>query len=45
MDANEINVTKTATDVIVEPPDKHYLTDADSADEDEANINRLSGNQ
>ena len=31
--------------IVVEPPDVHYLTDEDSADEEDSNLNRFSGNQ
>ena len=31
--------------IVVEPPGVHYLTDEDSADEEDADLNRLSGNQ
>ena len=33
------------TTIVVEPPDVHYLTDEDSADEEDANLNGLSANQ
>ena len=33
------------TEIVIEPPEVHYLTDEDSAEEDNANLNHLSGNQ
>ena len=33
------------TAIYVEPPDVHELTDEDSGDEDDADLNHLSGNQ
>ena len=45
MDVNQTDATKIATDVIDESTDVHYLAHADSADEDEADTNRLSGNR
>ena len=30
------------TTIVLEPPDVHYLTDEDSADEEDSDLNRLS---
>ena len=43
LDCNQIRDFNTA--LYVEPPDVHQLTDEDSGDEDDIDINRLSGNQ
>ena len=43
LDCNQIRDFNTA--IFGEPLDVHELTDEDSGDEDDADINRLSGNQ
>ena len=43
LDCNQIRDFNTA--IYVEPPYVHELTDEDSGDEDDADINRLSGNR
>ena len=43
IDLNQIQDTNN--EIVVEPPEVHYLTDEDSAEEDNADLNHLSGNQ
>ena len=43
IDLNQIQDTNAK--IVVEPPEVHYLTDEDSAEEDNADLNHLSGNQ
>ena len=38
-------ILDTNTEIVVEPPEVHYVTDEDSAEEDDADLNHLSGNQ
>ena len=43
IDPNQIQGTNT--EIVVKPPEVHYLTDEDSAEEDNADLNHLTGNQ
>ena len=43
IDLNQIQDTNT--EIVVEPPEVHYLTDEDSAEKNNADLNYLSGNQ
>ena len=43
IDLNQIQDTNT--EIVVKPPEVHYLTDEDSAEENNADLNHLSGNQ
>ena len=41
----DLNHTQgTNTEIVFEPPEVHYLIDVDSAEEDNADLNHLSGN-
>ena len=46
LDKIDLNLIQDSnTEIVVEPPEMYYLTDEDSAEEDNADLNHLSGNQ